>query len=152
MATNNVQAQTPPKGGMIAGPPTLIYKTRNNYNDKVPVLLSEDKKDIVSYPDPRDLKIADRFTYPTLLSQGYLLDNRGINKNVAFLKLSYEEYVALPAKPDRAALMNMILDNDPLTALYFCGSRKQYKEATIISQLNTIIDEQKITQQFERIK
>ena len=134
------------------GPPTYIYQTRNNYNDKVPVLLSEDKLELVSYPDPADLKKGGRFTYPTPLAAGYLLDNRGINKQVAFLTLSYEEYAALPQKPDRASIMSMILDKDPLISLYACGSRNNYNDTTIVEQLNAVINQRKLAQEFDRIK
>lgn len=134
------------------GPPTYIYQTRNNYNDKVPVLLSEDKLELVSYPDPADLKKGGRFTYPVPLAAGYLLDNRGINKQVAFLKLSYEEYAALPQKPDKASLMSMILDKDPLISLYSCGNRNNYNDTTIVEQLNAVINQRKLAQEFERIK
>lgn len=137
---------------IIPGPPALIYKTRGDYYDKVPVLLTEDKKHILSYPHPTDLKTGGAFAYPTALSKGYLLDNRGINKHVAFLKLSYTEYAALRQKPDTATLMQLILDADPLTELFFCGSRKQYEEDRIAEQLNEVIENGQTAERFERIK
>ena len=75
-----------------AGPPTIIYKTRADYSNNVPIILSEDKTVILSYPAPADLKPDGAFSTPTLLKNGYLLDNRGVNANVAFLKMSYQEY------------------------------------------------------------
>lgn len=38
------------------GPQALIYKTKKDYTNLVPVLLSDDKTEIVSYPNPRDSK------------------------------------------------------------------------------------------------
>ena len=46
----------------MASPPVIVYKTRNDYFDKVPVILSEDKTRIVSFPDPLDLKINGNFS------------------------------------------------------------------------------------------
>ena len=68
----------------FSGPPTTLYKTKADYNNKVPVTLSEDKTKIVSYPSPKDVFYNGNFAYPTPLAQGYLLDNRGIGKNVAY--------------------------------------------------------------------
>ena len=69
-----------------SGPPVLVYKTKANYNNLVPVILSDGKTEIVSYPHPKDLIKGSRFPLPFILNDGYLLDNRGIGKNVAFLK------------------------------------------------------------------
>src|ERR1035437_9891940 len=82
------------KGGFSpdfsTGPPTMVYKTKADYSKNVPVTLSDDKSVIISYPAPIDLKPGGSFATPTLLQDGYLLDNRGINAKVAFLKMTYE--------------------------------------------------------------
>ncbi|MBN1339497.1 MAG: hypothetical protein JXA03_09245 [Bacteroidales bacterium] len=131
------------------GPPVIIYKTKNNYYDKVPVILSEDKESIASYPDIRDVYRNGQYSYPTRLNDGFLLDNRGIDRNVAFLKLTYGEYSKLEKTPSGSELMEMILDPDPLTEMYHCGSRSKYKD--VEGDLNGRIDAGDFTG-FEKVR
>ena len=119
----------------MATQPTIVYKTKKNYDKNVGILLCDDKKVIVGYPHPTDVSTR---SYPTPLKDGYLLDNRGIGKNVAFISLTYEEYAALKTPPSLTELMNMIIDNDPLEAMYYCGGRTNYSD--IIVELNQLID------------
>jgi hypothetical protein len=102
-------------------PPIIIYKTKKDYYNNVPVLLSDDKTKIVSFPDIKDLKRGNELCLPTLLNNGYLLDNRGINKNVAFLSITYKEYVDLPKTPSVDELYEKIIDRKPLKRMYYCG-------------------------------
>lgn len=111
---------------MIAGLPALVYKTKGDYRNYVPVLLSEDKSRIVAYPDPKDIRPGKDL--PSILANGYLLDNRGIGKHVAFLRMTYAEYARLPEAPAMDDLEDMILDKSPLVELYNCGLRNQYKD------------------------
>jgi hypothetical protein len=39
-----------------AQPHLLVYKTKGDYKNYVPVMLSDDKSRIISYPDPKDIK------------------------------------------------------------------------------------------------
>lgn len=133
-----------------AGPPTLVYKTRKDYSNNVPILLSENKKQIVSYPDPRDLKSEQGYPKPTALQQGYLLDNRGIGLHVAYLKLTYEEYAALEKAPALAQLMDLIIDSDPLTELCNCGNRQAFGDAE--QQLNDLISADRLRKACKVIK
>lgn len=119
----------------IASIPTYIYKTRSDYYNNVPVLLSKDKKSIISFPAPEDILSDGKPTYPTRLNHGYLLDNRGININVAFLKLTYQEYSQLKSLPSPEALIEMILDNDPLTELCDCGPRVHFKDVSMVNEM-----------------
>src|SRR5271154_7202519 len=100
--------------GMI-GPATIIYKTRKDYNHLVPVTLNEDKSKIVSYPSPKDVYYKGALAFPTELKKGYLLDNRGVSKNFAFLSLTYEEYSKLPEVPPLSELYSKIVDKEPFT-------------------------------------
>ncbi len=117
------------------GPRALVYKTKADYSKYVPILLNSDKTEVISFPDPKDLKIGDQLSLPTKLNRGYLLDNRGIGKNVAFLNISYSEYAALEQAPKPDEIMKMILDRDPLVALWDCGLREDYKELKELKQL-----------------
>ncbi len=126
------------------GPPTIIYKTKKDYNQLVPVILSEDKSTIVSYPHPSDVLINGKFPYPTPLENGYLLDNRGINKNVAFLNMTYEAYSALETAPSLDTLFSRIIDNNPLLEMYYCGNRYTFKN-NLLEDLNTLIQNDELS-------
>ena len=131
------------------GPTAIVYKTKANYTKQVPVMLSDDKLEIISYPHPNDLKTGNDFHYPTLLENGYLLDNKGIDKNVAFLKYTYEEYSKLPEAPPLKTLMEAIINKDPFAEIYNCGNKKNYKN--IEKQLNEIITNKKLKQTFKQL-
>lgn len=120
-------------------PPLIIYKTIADYYDKVPVTLSCDRQRIIAYPHPADLKRDGKFVYPTRLTGGYLLDNRGISKDVAFLEYTYEEYAKLEKIPNPDDLFWKILDKDPLIKFCICGSRYDY-DGDINTLNSTIID------------
>ena len=138
-----VSCTTKPKQtvtGVTAVPHTIIYKTKKNYHLYVPITLSKDKKSILSYPAPKDIYYQGKLAYPTALKNAYLLDNRGINKNVAFLSYTYEQYSQLKEVPPMDTLWAKILDKDPLLEMYDCGSKYQYKDE--LSELNKIIDAQ----------
>ena len=121
-----------------SGPPTIVYKTQSDFYYNVPVLLSDDKSKIVSYPAISDIRFNGEFSYPYKLKKGYLLDNRGIGKNVAFLKLTYDEYSKQKEVPKLTDLYEMIIDKDPLTEMYNCGNRHGFKNE--IEELNKIIE------------
>jgi len=133
----------------LSGPKAIIYQTKMDYSKLVPVILSEDKKSIESYPDIKDVYFNERLAYPTQLNKGYLLDNRGINANVAFIKLTYEEYSKLPKTPSQEELMKMIIDAQPIVSMYSCGLRSSYQD--IGNELNTKIDIGDFSM-FEKIK
>ena len=122
----------------ISSPPCIIYRTKSDYSMNVPVALSQDKSKIVSYPDRKDVYYNGKFAIPTPLAQGFLLDNRGIGAQVAFLSYTYEEYSRLAVTPPATDLMSLILDKDPLTEMYQCGQRGQY--TNIVQELNDLIN------------
>jgi hypothetical protein len=134
----------------ILGPEVLVYKTKNNYDDYVPVLLSEDKSVIISYPHPRDIKIGNKFQSPTKLHGGYLLDNRGIGINVGFIKMTYEEYSKLQDSPAIKDLNKLIIDRNPLTEMYKCGNRNTF--SNLVNHLNDLIDNNKLTTKTKKVK
>jgi hypothetical protein len=138
-------ASTPSKKGTVAvsSPPCIIYKTRTDYSMYVPVMLSADKSKVESYPDIKDIYYQGKFALPTLLVNGYLLDNRGIGPQVAFMWYTYEEYSKLPSTPHPTDLMSLIQDKDPLVEMYQCGQRSQY--TNIEQELNDIIKSGKLS-------
>ncbi len=136
---NTISAQTAVGN---EGPHLLLYKTRRDYRALVPVALSDDKKRIVSLPDPGDLRTSQGYAMPVLLHKGYLLDKRGIGKNVAFLKMTYKEYAALQLPPPTDELYKMIIDKDPLSSLCDCGPASLFKNPEM--KLNSLIDGKKL--------
>jgi hypothetical protein len=133
----------------ITGPAAIIYKTKADYSKNVPVTLSDDKLHVVSYPAPQDVYFHGELAYPTQLAKGFLLDNRGISVNSAFISLTYEEYSKLPAAPDPEGLYKMIIDKDPFTEMYNLGSRSRYKDGT--QEINELIERHKL-KHFKKLK
>ncbi len=145
----SAQKQAKPLKSKRMTQPTLVYKTKQNYDTLVPVLLSDDKAEIVVYPAPTDVYYAGKLALPTPLKNGYLLDNRGIGVNVAFLKISYQAYSQLTQAPSLAELQALIIDKDPLLELYDCGSRKKFKKP--VSELSRAIVRGKL-KDYRRLK
>ncbi len=129
--------------------PVLVYKTRADYFNNVPIQLSDDKATIVSYPSPADLKKNQTFSTPTKLNNGYWLDNRGIGLNTAFLKLTYSQYATLPVAPSLEQLKELILDDNPFLELYHCGDKSDFQ--SLEKELNKHINN-KTLKQFQRLK
>jgi hypothetical protein len=137
----NTQETAPAVSQSIAvtGPDALIYKTKADYSQLVPVIMNEEKTEIVSFPAPQDLRYKGKPAIPGMLAENYLLDNRGINENVAFLNITYEEYMNLAKTPSVEELKKQIIDTDPLIVMYNCGKRQLYKNE--IEELNKLIIE-----------
>ena len=131
---NNPQVST---GISATGPDAIIYKTKADYNNLVPVILNDEKTEIVSFPAPKDLKYKGKPAIPTVLAGGFLLDNRGIGINVAFLDISYEDYMDLEKTPSVDDLKAMIIDKDPLIVMFNCGKRQLLKNE--VEELNIYI-------------
>ena len=131
-------------------PHVVIYKTTKDYTQNVPVTLSEDKSQIISYPHPTDLFIGEKLALPAQLHNGYLLDNRGIGKNVAFLKFTYAEYSKFREVPTLEELYKNIIDKNPLTELWDCGKKANFTD--LEEQLNEWIDKNLLTEKCKQIK
>lgn len=121
----------------MANEPFVIYKTRADYSQLVPIILGADKQTVVAYPAPADLKNGDQLRLPTQLIDGYLLDNRGITLNVAFTSYTYNEYAALNTAPSLKDLMESIVDKEPLVELYDCSQLLKHKND--IEKVNQIV-------------
>lgn len=132
------------------GPRAYIYKTTADYSNNVPVILSEDKKNIVSYPHPKDVKTSNSFLKPTELMNGYLLDNKGVQINTAFLSLTYEEYSKLQEVPSLDFLKSKIIDRNPFAELCDCGLKSNIKN--IESTLNLLIKQKKLRSTCKALK
>lgn len=149
--TTPTLAQNPKKANFSmnqAKPSLVIYKTRKDYKNLVPITLSDDKKTIVSYPDPKDIF---EQAEPEVLKNGYLIDNiGGINPNTAFLKISYAKYKKLKKAPTMCQLKRWIKDKNPIVELYNCGPRTNYQQP--VEMINKIIESGEMDRKFEKIK
>lgn len=137
-------------GSEVVSPVVYVYKTKNDYSNLVPVIMDESRTRIVSYPAPSDVKTGGKLALPTRLKDGYLLDNRGIGPNVAFLSYTYEEYSKMKSAPSMDVLMENIIDKYPLTELRSCGHRSDYRN--IEEELNEIIGKGELDKVSKRIK
>lgn len=95
-------------GGQEAAvrPMAIVYKTNGNFNNNVPITLSADRKEIISFPAPSDISVSSA---PIQLAEGYLLDRRGIGENTAFTQYTYESYSALKQAPSLKLLNESII-------------------------------------------
>ncbi len=112
--------------------PTIIYKTKNDYRDKVPVTLSEDKSSIVAYPAPKDVLKGDEPALPVALEDGFLLDQRGVGPNTAFLNMTYTAYAKLEQVPVPDSLYLMIQEPSPIVECYNCGNIREVEKLNIL--------------------
>ena len=135
MTINLTNAQ---RSGFIAQRHLIVYRAKMDYMECVSVVLSNDKKMVVSYPDPSDIRAGGSRFLPIVLHKGYLLSNYGISKNSAFLKLTFLEYGALQSAPSLEEFYNMIADKNPIKFLCDCGVAKNYGNAE--NELNEMID------------
>ena len=126
------QTKTQEASISMALPPAIIYKTKKNYDKNVAIFISEDKKSVTGYPAVTDVSAK---SYPTVLKKGYLLDNRGISKDIAFISMTYEEYASLKKTPPASELKGMIIDDDPIKEMYYCAPKAKYSSEEELEQL-----------------
>lgn len=119
--------------------PTIVYKAKPEYANKVPVSLSADKQQIVAYPAPKDLYINGMLALPVALEKGYYLDKRGISNNTVFLNISYEDYAKLENAPSLEVLKSMIIKTSSVEECFDCGN------ITAIEKLNILIKGKALT-------
>lgn len=109
------------------GPPTMVYKMKKDYSNLVPVVLNEEKTEILVYPAPKDLYNQKReLRFPLPLDKGFYLDEIGIGLNTAYISLTIDEYAHLLEAPSRDSLFTLIVDHDPFKRMYNLGNRKKY--------------------------
>ncbi len=132
----------------MPGPHAIVYRTKADYSRYVPVTLAEDRSQIVSYPAPTDVYRNGKLATPTVLTGGYLLDNRGINDHSAFLPISYEQYAQYKDLPSLADMYRQITDKKPFEEMYDLGLRNKYTNE--IEEINAIIRSGKL-KDYKRI-
>ena len=128
--------------------PVVIYKTSGDYSKLVPVSLNADKTTLEHYPHPEDLKQSSNFRFPTPLENGYLLDNKGVGPNTAFLSITYEEYCS--GTPEPSTLMGFVAYPEPFVELWKC--RIPADQTDKISFLNNLIGKNELAKYCTRVK
>lgn len=126
-------------------PRAIIYKTDGDYINNVPVTMNDDRTQIVSYPAPTD--ITEQST-PIELTEGWLLDRRGISKNSVFTRYTYSEYSQLAEVPSLQQLMESILPQSRVTIILQLPMTTQEAAADTV-KVNQIIREQKAERLYE---
>mgnify|MGYP003290698370 CR=1 FL=1 len=122
---------------LIAGSPSyalahvIIYKTRADYSNLVPVTMNSERTRIVSYPAKSDIRPSAK---PVALADGWYLDKRGIGQNTVFTDYTYEAYSSLEKTPSISELMEHIIDKHPLLDLRDCGTKP-----LTVDELNELI-------------
>lgn len=116
--------------------PMVIYKTRSDYSQWLPVQLDASRTKIIQYPSPNDIYYRDTLAVPTTLHDGYLLDNMGLNANSAYTDIALTEYDKVISLD---SLMSRVLDRYPFLEMYICGNRSIESEP--IEKVNFIIDQ-----------
>lgn len=99
-------------------PCTIVYKTKADYSQLVPIKLNVAKTRVEGFPAPSDLYRFGQLSTPVALGNGYLLDRQGISVNSAFLSVTYEEYKRFRNTPNPSWLMENIKDKNPFTEFY----------------------------------
>ena len=139
-----------PAPDMAATARVVVYRTRANVQDHVPVTLSEDGTAIVSYPDPTDLRAPGGLPLPVQLEQGWLLDRRGVGVNSAFLDMTYAEYAALDEPPSMIEMSGALQDRQPITDMCDCGPRSAFNDP--VAELGRIIRNDSLYIRCKRLK
>lgn len=124
------------------GPKTIIYKTKKDYSQNVPVILNDEKTAIVSYFGTGDLTYKGEIAYPVELIDGYLLDNIGIRENVAYTSLKIDEYKKSNKMFTKDELFALIIDKDPIEKMYSCGNRSKFSNE--IEEINKLITDKQL--------
>jgi ABC-type Fe3+-hydroxamate transport system substrate-binding protein len=117
--------------------PLIIYKTKADYSNNIPITLNDKKDIIVSYPSVRDIIINGQPALPDKLSNGFLLDNLGVSPNTVYTSYTFEEYAKLKEIPAIEELKKRIIDYDPIIEMYNCGKRVDFKST---KDINTLIN------------
>ena len=128
-------------------PALIIYKTKKDYSNLVPVILSSDKKQIIGYPDPIDVKNDSSYNYPTSLFNGYWIDNIGITVNTGFININLEDYSKLKEPPSIKEMTSKLVEVEPFLEIWNCG----YGIELNIPELNRIILTENLEDHFKRI-
>ncbi len=126
-----------------------LYKTNNNYSDKIAVELSKDKSRILNIfsPKPQD-------KWPMSLAENYWLNGTwGANETV-YLSLTNTEYNKNPSAFTKDSLFKLIIDKEPFLEYYWRNDNGMFYTINGVDtvKLNSIIRNKEIEKYFTRVK
>ncbi len=115
-------------------PCAQVYRTNGDYSDNVPIQVSADGKNVISYPAPTDLRES---TTPLPLADGWLLDRRGIGENTRFTRYTYAQYMALKEPPTIAELLKAVIPTACITELYSlpCTTQEALADTAAVNRM-----------------
>ena len=99
----------------------VVYKAPKRFRDHVPVVLSSDKKKVVSYPDPADIRAGGNYVLPALLHKGFMTGGYGIGSNSVFLQYTFNEYASLTHTPSPEELLKKVIRRGTVKEVCNCG-------------------------------
>lgn len=111
-------AQLPPRhvlgGGVAVLPQARIYRTSVDVDALVPVTVDPATGALVSYPAPSDIT---GYSMPVVLSDGWLLDRRGVGPDTRFVNYTYSRYHDLAEAPSPETLLKSIVPDARVTEI-----------------------------------
>lgn len=147
---------------VYSSPGISIYKTKGDFFNNITVGLNANKE-ISSYPDYHEKsenvlvnKNGDySFKYKWLLKSGYIVE-RGGDFNSAVTNISLTEYINFnePFKTnwDSEMLASRIIDRDPFLTYYYLNGLYQGEKKFTLGELNDMIENGTIEEQFTKLK
>lgn len=130
---NPVTTDTNPVSGSVSNvvaPNIIVYKTVRDYSGLAWVYLSADKSQVISYMDPADILNQ----LPTQLHNGYY--SGVLNMNTAIINIKIDAYSKMPHPLTPTQLFSLIVNNNPFSEMYDCGSKGKIDT----DHINTLID------------
>ena len=120
---------------------TIVFKTVRDYSTLAWVGLSADKTKVISYPAPSDII----HQTPIKLHNGYLSGNIGFN--TAYINIKIDRYAGIPNMLSEQQLYNLIVNKNPFSEIYDCGSTT----GSSIDNINSSIDSGKLSSDCTKI-
>ncbi len=126
-----------------------IYRTNNNYSNKIVVELSDDKSTILNVvlPETQD-------KWPMSLIENYWLNGTYGMNETAYLSLTKTKYNENPLAYTKDSLLKLIIDKDPFIEYYLRNDNGLFYNGNGVDtfKLNNIIRNDEIEKYFIRIK
>jgi hypothetical protein len=99
--------------------------------------MNAERTEIIEVPHPVDFIHQGKLAFPVALNQGYWIDNLGITPDIAYLRFTIENYSKLDEPLSVDIMKRYILDAYPLTEMYICGYRSEYRD--VFRELNVLV-------------
>jgi hypothetical protein len=119
----------------------IVYKTKRDYTGLVWAYLSSDKKQVISFPDPKDILNQ----IPTKLNKGYF--SGVLNMNTAIINIKIDSYAKMSVPLTAKQLFSLILNDSPFSEMYDCGAKGKIDT----DHINTLIDTDKLASECDKV-